>query len=306
MAEVTSYLQFNQNDIDLSVLYSQLSDLVFSDNQNTSYHGVIYEDVVEVYYSSFNNLAVFGGVDFSFSSSGSILGGTVTGVGEAILLNGTYTAVYVLEGISLSAIAIDAAIGTVSTQDDLQLISTALSGADIFNLSGFNDLAKGLGGNDTLNGKLGNDTLYGGAGKDRLNGDAGNDFLYGEAGKDRISGGSGTDRLLGGSGNDLILGKSGNDVLEGGRDNDTLNGGSGADDFVFANKFGNDVITDFNAQNGNEDIDLSAVTAIKNFKDLKQNHMQESGDDVVISVGKNTITLENVDISDLGKNDFIF
>ena len=105
-----------------------------------------------------------------------------------------------------------------------------------------------------------------------------------------------------------MKGKKGKDVLNGAKGNDVLTGGKGADQFVFNNKWGNDVIRDFDANNNKDDIDLSGVTAIKSFRDLKNNHMtqEEGSTDVIITVGGNTITIENVDIADLGKNDFIF
>ena len=66
----------------------------------------------------------------------------------------------------------------------------------------------------------------------------------------------GNDRLEGGNGNDTLLGDSGNDILLGGAGNDTLTGGTGADSFVWqAGHRGNDVITDFNASEGDR-IDL--------------------------------------------------
>jgi Ca2+-binding RTX toxin-like protein len=63
--------------------------------------------------------------------------------------------------------------------------------------------------------------------------------------------------LLGGAGNDVLLGGHGNDVLVGGAGNDTLAGGAGVNDLVGgagADRFlvghGKDVITDFNAAEG--------------------------------------------------------
>lgn len=84
----------------------------------------------------------------------------------------------------------------------------------------------------------GNDTLLGGAG---------NDILFGSGGKDLLDGGKGNDILLGGTGNDTLIGGQGNDILI---------GGSGADTFVWkAGDTGNDVIKDFNANEGDR-IDL--------------------------------------------------
>ncbi|WP_205300255.1 immunoglobulin-like domain-containing protein [Pantoea sp. Tr-811] len=79
----------------------------------------------------------------------------------------------------------------------------------------------------------GNDTLLGGAG---------NDIIFGQGGNDYLDGGKGNDILLGGSGNDTLIGGPGDDILV---------GGSGADLFVWkAGDYGNDVIKDFKASEG--------------------------------------------------------
>lgn len=144
-------------------------------------------------------------------------------------------------------------------------------------------------------------------GNDTIRGLGGNDDLYGDGGNDRLFGNVGRDTLDGGGGRDKINGGGGNDALTGGKGNDTLSGGRGADDFVFRNGDGNDRIRDFDANNNREDIDLSDVTRIKGFNDLKNHHMLQDGADVVIDDGANLqITLVNVDLADLGKADFIF
>jgi len=51
---------------------------------------------------------------------------------------------------------------------------------------------------------------------------------------------------------------------------------------------------------------LSAVLNIDDFADLLANHMAQSGADVVITDGTNSLTLDNVNLSDLDANDFIF
>ncbi|XQP59115.1 LapA family giant adhesin [Pseudomonas fluorescens] len=91
---------------------------------------------------------------------------------------------------------------------------------------------------DVSGAKDGNDTLLGGAG---------DDILFGQGGDDLLDGGKGNDILLGGTGNDTLIGGPGNDILI---------GGSGADTFVWkAGDFGNDVIKDFKASEGDR-IDL--------------------------------------------------
>lgn len=153
-------------------------------------------------------------------------------------------------------------------------------------------------GVDIVNGELGNDRINGGGGADVLNGNRGSDTLIGANGFDTLNGGLGDDRLFGGNGND---------ILNGGFGNDLLNGGTGNDVFVFADGFGKDTIVGFAASNDLEDIDLSAVTSIVNFIDLSENHMSQSGSDVVIDTGAgNVITLEDVNIDAMNFGDFLF
>ncbi len=155
-----------------------------------------------------------------------------------------------------------------------------------------NTLANDLTGNSSgnrLSGLGGADVLHAGRGFDALFGGWGKDTLYGEAGNDRLFGGTGMDTLVGGAGNDI------------------LRGGGGADTFVFAWGDGADRIADFSATgNAHDVLDLGKVTAIISFWDLARNHMVQSGSDVVITYPTGSITLENVDIDDLGRADFIF
>lgn len=152
--------------------------------------------------------------------------------------------------------------------------------------------------NDIVNGRGGNDDLFAGDGNDVVNG--GN-------GHDKVDGGRGADTVSGGTGRDTVRGGAGNDVLDGGGAKDVLIGGNGHDRFVFGNNYGRDKVKDFNALNNKEDIDLSAVTRIKGFNDLKNNHMSQVGDNVVIDDTANTkIVLIDTLLSDLGAKDFIF
>ncbi len=214
------------------------------------------------------------------------------------------------------------------------------AGGDRLNGNAGNDHLDGGDQNDSLFGGNGNDTLIGGSGADRLWGGAGTDDITGSDGADRIGGGSGTDIVRGGAGNDTMWGGSGNDqvigdagndrmfgsfgddslsgldgndTLGGGWGSDTLNGGSGddtltggqnADRFVFSE--GNDLVTDFYTLSPIEQIDLSAATTITDYYDLMNGgHIGSSGGDTIISdfLG-NTMTLANVDVSDLGSEHF--
>ncbi len=178
----------------------------------------------------------------------------------------------------------------------------------VFGGAGEDSLIGGA-GNDTLVGGESEsaDTLEGGEGDDILLGQEGEDLLLGEGGNDRLSGGSQSDWLVGGDGNDILLGGGGFDTMEGGAGNDTYTGAGQADLFVFSGAFGTDIITDFAATSDAEKIDLQGVSAITDITDLITSHLTQVGLDAVIDDGLgNTITLQNVDIADLGDLDFLF
>ena len=143
-----------------------------------------------------------------------------------------------------------------------------------------------LGGDDTVFGGGGDDSIRGGEGRDSLLGDAGNDWV------------------VGGADNDTLYGGAGADALNGGLGDDTLTGGADADTFYFNGAFGTDTITDFT--DGEDTIDLTAMTDITGFGDLT---ISADGTDAVIdltSQGGGTIRLESFDVNDLDADDFNF
>lgn len=227
--------------------------------------------------------------------------------------------------------------------DDLMDVLRGGSGEDrlfggtgddlLFGDAGFDRLVGGAGSDklygghqaDTLLGGWGDDQAFGGMGFDRIFAGSGDDEIYGEDQQDGLFGEDGNDQIYGGAGGDNVFAGSGNDVIEGGEDDDTINAGSGfdrldggegddvlrgnfnADIFVFKADFGNDTITDFEALNPFERIDLRGVTAITGLNDLMENHLEQFGSHTTIKDGEgNSITLLNVSIEDLDSNDFIF
>jgi len=152
-----------------------------------------------------------------------------------------------------------------------------------------------------------NDTFRGGDGNDNLFSGDGDDMLYGDDGRDRLDGGTGDDMIYGGDAKDRMFGRSGKDTLDGGDGNDILRGGSGNDVFVFGDDYGKDTIRDFNEKKNKEDIDLSAVTEITGYRDLLNNHMEQSKKNVVIDDGEGTkIIVIGVNIEEMNKADFLF
>ena len=79
-----------------------------------------------------------------------------------------------------------------------------------------------------------------------------------------------------------------------------MTGGADADTFVFA--LGQDVITDFRP--GREVVDLTGVDGLDDFADVEDAWVQ-SGGDVVLVFGGDTLTLRDVEAVDLDADNFL-
>jgi Ca2+-binding RTX toxin-like protein len=193
----------------------------------------------------------------------------------------------------------------------------------------------GDGGNDKLDGKSGNDVLVGGLGNDTyivnssgdqveelmaqgtdtvlasisytLTGSVENLVLTGNAGLD-ATGNALANRLTGNSGNNILKGVGGADILTGAKGADKLYGGAGADHFVFLAGDGTDTIKDFDAKGADHDtVDLSHVSGLSDFTDLKAHHMEQAGSSVVVDfTAHDSVTLEGVNLTDLSAADLLF
>jgi uncharacterized repeat protein (TIGR01451 family) len=131
------------------------------------------------------------------------------------------------------------------------------------------------------NGTEGWDGFWGTDADETFNGNGGDDWIEGGGGSDILNGGAGDDALDGGAGNDVITGGAGHDVLS---------GGAGADVFVFAPGSGYDLISDFNAAEG-DTIDLSAC-------DPSDISYTIDGADTIISLGQDAeVRVANVHLS---------
>lgn len=149
------------------------------------------------------------------------------------------------------------------------------------------------------------DVKVGTDGDDVILGSDDNDYAFGRGGSDHILGGGGNDRLLGGDGDDVLSGGAGNDSLVGEKGNDELTGGAGADTFFFRAGYGNDVITDFQA-NGDKDVIEVAKSEFTNFAALSS-HLTDTDVGVVLTLDDgSTLTLKHVHKASLTASDFHF
>lgn len=186
------------------------------------------------------------------------------------------------------------------TQDD---IISGGAGNDTLDGGADDDTVDGGDGNDVVYGGIGLDTLFGGSGDDIILAGDDDDRVDGGAGNDAIGGGAGYDTISGGDGNDNIGGDDGNDVISFGLGNDTGSGGAGYDTFVLQGGSAA-LITDFQAGNGLERVDLRAYGSITSFADL---HVTDSAAGAVADLGGGaTLTFAGVQASQLAAMDFVF
>jgi Ca2+-binding RTX toxin-like protein len=137
-------------------------------------------------------------------------------------------------------------------------------------------------------------------------GGSGIDFMHGGLGNDRLDGGAGNDSLAGDGGADTLLGGTGNDTLAGGAGDDVLTGGSGFDIFLIHFGEGKDKVLDFQEGAGLGDVIGMFLDPLVTFEDVMSAATQV-GNHVVINFGPNdTLTLNNVLLTQLAADDFYF
>jgi Ca2+-binding RTX toxin-like protein len=177
-----------------------------------------------------------------FHNNGRMVGDVVADYGGQTLVN----AGSIQGGVSLGQgdDVYDGSAGTVSGMVSGGDGDDSLSGGAQY------DALQGNAGNDTEHGGGGDDIVVGGKDQDQLFGDAGNDIVWGNLGNDTLDGGDGNDQVRGGQGDDVLTGGAGDDWLSGDRGSDTITGGTGADVFHSFSGAGLDVVTDFNAAQG--------------------------------------------------------
>ena len=115
---------------------------------------------------------------------------------------------------------------------------------------------------------------------------------------------SAANTLGGTAGDDVLSAFAGNETLLGGAGNDILTGGEGSDLFVFRPGDGVDVIADFAAGGGSDDV-IDLLTFDAAMASTAIAHATQLGSDTLIDFGgSQTLTLANVNVADLHENDF--
>ncbi|WP_146346725.1 calcium-binding protein [Phaeobacter marinintestinus] len=167
---------------------------------------------------------------------------------------------------------------------------------------------------DIMIGDLTGNVLRGGAGNDDLYGGGGSNVLHGEAGTDNLYGGIGADELIGGEHDDLLDGGQGDDILTG--DGDVADNDRGADTFRFKNGYvgqsgdrgiGDDIVTDF--QPGIDKLDFGSLpgTVLDHLDDAEQvgSDVRFTFENPATFLQVGTVTLKDINLSDLSVTDFI-
>ena len=249
-------------------------------------------------------------VIFDGASLTNFEGGTVVGVEtvQADLLSGTDTLTY---AGTTATVIVDLATGAASGFTSIAGIENVVGGSG-------NDILTGGAGTNTLAGGAGNDTFVVNDATDvvsEANGVTGgvdtinslsNAYALTDAdvenltfiGEGNFTGtGNGSDNVItGGSGSNVLNGNGGKDTLIGGEADDVMNGGAGNDTFVFAPGFGNDTISQFDANptGGQDLLDLTGLGIDAGNFDARVDILDLGSDTLVIVDGTNTILLTGV------------
>ncbi|MCY4375293.1 MAG: calcium-binding protein [Spirochaetaceae bacterium] len=195
-----------------------------------------------------------------------------------------------------SIITVPGATAADNVTITLQGVATTDVTADIFEFDDAPDLGSnvlGTEGDDNLSGTQ----VSGGEGDDTIT-VTGTFMNY-------AHGGEGDDQITGGAGMiDILVGGEGDDTIDGGTGTNYVHGGEGDDTFVIAP--GQTLTTIYDFTDGDDQIDLSNISGITGFDDLT---ITTDGDDAVIdlsSQGAGSVRLENVAVSNLDADDFVF
>ncbi|MBC6442054.1 MAG: hypothetical protein GDA53_02835, partial [Rhodobacteraceae bacterium] len=135
--------------------------------------------------------------------------------------------------------------------------------------------------------------------KDYMTADSGGSVLRGKKGRDYLEGSGGNDFLSGGNARDWLVGGRGGDRLQGGAQDDILTGNQGRDTFLFREKHGRDIVTDFSV--GKDTLALEGVE----FSDLTIRKWAK-GTGARVEWDEGTIYLEGVQRNALTEDSFEF
>ncbi|MEY9884259.1 Ig-like domain-containing protein [Bradyrhizobium sp. USDA 329] len=114
-----------------------------------------------------------------------------------------------------------------------------------------------------------------------------------------------TGHVVGTSSGEAIVGSGRSDTLTSTKGNDIMVGKWGADTFQFASNFGHDVIKDFAARGPAHDTIEFSKSVFDSFASVLS-HAAQSGHDVVIATGSDTLTLKDTKLDKLNSHDFHF
>lgn len=114
-----------------------------------------------------------------------------------------------------------------------------------------------------------------------------------------------TGHVVGTSSGEAIIGSGHSNTLSSTTGNDIMIGKRGADTFEFASNFGHDVIKDFAARGPAHDTIEFSKSVFDSFASVLS-HAAQSGHDVVLAAGSDTLTLKNTQLDKLNSHDFHF
>ena len=233
---------------------------------------------------------VFATGSSAISNSGAltVTGGTATAIavqGGTISNSYTITAANTGGGSSQGIV-----IGGTSGQESIQNSGTIT--ADLAVVVGGSGMAVSLTNTGAIHGAV----ILGASGNDTYDGRSGT-----QTGGIYLGGGHDTVYL--GADGETVFGGSGLGTIHVGTGADVLTGGSGADTYLFGATVGHTTITNFSDAKGDL-VDLSATTSLHTLGDVLA-VAQQVGLDTVISLGSGTITLSNVQKTNLTSGDFL-
>ena len=238
---------------------------------NISLGGTKYNDTITNYGNNVTINAVAGDDSITNTSEYSIIDG---GEGNDTITNYSPTGILASNGVSINAGA-----------DDDTIINEHAYYVTLNGGAGDDKIIVRLGDHTTINGGAGNDTIIG----ETVEGES---STWAMGGYSNINGGSGDDYIAPiFSDSASILGGEGNDTIINEGDDATINGGAGDDVISLQGASLNNDVIKYEAGDGNDIIyGFNETTKLSITADSEYSTV-ESGDDVIVNVGDNAITI---------------